>query len=257
MTNKKIIEQRFSRSINTYPQHATVQLHIVKKLNTHIKNLSFHKSPFVLEIGCGTGLLTNEFLQFHRPEIFYVNDISIEAMTAIASVFEKHAFPNWQFIIGDAENTHFPDHLDLIISSSTLQWFTDLERFIEKIYCNLNEDGYFVFSTYGPDNYKEVKTVAGIGLQYYSIPDLLQILHKYFNILHIEEEHQVLYFQNPIKVLQHIKYTGVNSINKQFWTKGKLKNFENEYQKQYSTPQNEVMLTYHPIYVVLQKNQLI
>lgn len=257
MTNKKYIEQRFTRSLQTYQQHATVQLNIAKKLNQHIRHLSFLKPPAALEIGCGTGFLTNEFLAYHRPEIFYINDIAIDVMAAIAPVFDKHAFPDWQFIIGDAENIHFPDHLDLVISSSTIQWFADIEKFIEKIYRLLNEDGYFVFSTYGIDNFKEVRDVAGIGLRYFNIPDLLQIFHKYFTIHHIAEEHQVLHFQNSVKVLQHIKFTGVNSIHKQFWTKGKLRSFENNYIQKYATSENEVILTYHPIYVVLKKNQLV
>lgn len=256
MTNKNYIEQRFTRSLHTYQQHATVQLSIAQKLNDQIKHLFFQKPPAVLEIGCGTGLLTNEFLSHHRPEIFYINDIAIDVMAAVAPVFEKHAFPDWQFIMGDAENIHFPDHLDLVISTSSVQWFADMEKFIEKIYRILNEDGYFAFSTYGIDNFKEMKDVAGIGLQYFTITDLLQMLHKYFSILHIAEERQVLHFSNPVKVLQHIKYTGVNSIHKQFWTKGKLKDFENSYIQKYATPENEVKLTYHPIYVVLQKNQM-
>ena len=67
----------------------------------------------------------------------------------------------------------------------------------------------------------------------------------------IVEDKNVLTFNNPKEVLHQIKDTGVNAINNESWTKGKLKEFEMNYPKQEN---GCVELTYNPIYVVLKNN---
>ncbi len=61
------------------------------------------------------------------------------------------------------------------------------------------------------------------------------------------------YFDTPLDVLKHIKYSGTNSIKTLNWTVSKLKTFEEYYRQNFSSGM-KVTLTYNPIYVVLKLN---
>ena len=114
----------------------------------------------------------------------------------------------------------------------------------------MEKEGYFCFTTFGKENFIELKRVANISLKYYSLENLSYILSSNnFEILHIEEDMNKLFFENPYQVLKHIKNTGVNSIKKAIWTKNKLNNFINTYQEFYT----DISLTYHPIYIICKK----
>ena len=50
------------------------------------------------------------------------------------------------FVPGDAEQLNFDGKYDLIISSSTIQWFEDTESFLKKIEKNVSENGVIAIS---------------------------------------------------------------------------------------------------------------
>ena len=66
--NKRLIAERFSKAITTYPKEANVQRQIAGKM---IRLLTEHiPSPCskVIEFGCGTGIYSRMLLQALRPE---------------------------------------------------------------------------------------------------------------------------------------------------------------------------------------------
>ena len=162
-------------------------------------------------------------------------------------------YPSDNFILGDIEQVNLSKKeyiFDLIISNATFQWINDLNNLFKNLYMNLEKEGYFCFTTFGKENFIELKRVANISLKYYSLENLSYILSSNnFEILHIEEDMNKLFFENPYQVLKHIKNTGVNSIKKAIWTKNKLNNFINTYQEFYT----DISLTYHPIYIICKK----
>ena len=70
-----------------------------------------------------------------------------------------------------------------------------------------------------------------------------------------EEEHTTLTFSSPKDVLQHLKQTGVTGIRRETWTKGQLIDFIADYARLFTTPDGQVTLTYHPIYIILKRQQ--
>ena len=73
--NKRLIAERFSKAITTYPKEANVQRQIAGKM---IRLLTEHiPSPCskVIEFGCGTGIYSRMLLQALRPEELLLNDL--------------------------------------------------------------------------------------------------------------------------------------------------------------------------------------
>ncbi len=248
---KDYIRQQFDRQIETYNKHASVQKIICQRLIAQL--LDYSLSPFgkVLEIGCGTGLLTQELLSHYKAEKYIANDIAPSAQQHLKKRLDGQQ--NWSFIGADAESMPFPQDLDLVLSASTIQWFNDVSKFFERAHEALDKDGILAFSTFGPKNYKEIKSVLGYGLDYKNIDELQKLLNKNFQILSVTEFENKLYFKSPIDVLKHIKYLGANGIKRQFWSKGQLLNFEKEYNKKFRSNGNGISLTYHPIIIIAKK----
>jgi malonyl-CoA O-methyltransferase len=69
-------------------------------------------------------------------------------------------------LIGDIEQLNLPQSLDAVISSSALQWMTDLPALLQRIHDALKPNAYFGFSTFGSDNLTEIKQLTGQGLNY-------------------------------------------------------------------------------------------
>ncbi|MCC8174518.1 MAG: malonyl-[acyl-carrier protein] O-methyltransferase BioC, partial [Odoribacter sp.] len=90
-------------------------------------------------------------------------------------------------------------------------------------------------------------------LDYINKDDIQKLVSESFDILHIEESLDTIYFNEPLEVLKHLKKTGVNSLSKNWlWTKGSLSKFIEEYTSRFSV-NNTFPLTYHPVYLVCRK----
>ena len=77
------------------------------------------------------------------------------------------------------------------------------------------------------NNFREINSFFNISLNYLKNKTILNILRKNFDILYCSEKEIILDFKNPIEVLQHIKNTGINVINKEKLTKCKICGFIN------------------------------
>lgn len=200
----------------------------------------------VLEIGCGDGLLTRPFVgQFH-PDKMTVNDLCHSAERFVSDL------PGVEFVAGDAENMQFEGPFDLILSGSTLQWFSDLPAFFAKCSGLLAPDGILAFSTFGPDNLKEFAALEGTGLEYPGTEELKAMLSVNFANVSIVQDHIVMVFRSPAEVLRHLKNTGVTGVRKEAWTKGRYAEFIRRYGEMFAT-EGGVTLTWHPIWAVAAK----
>ena len=157
------------------------------------------------------------------------------------------------FLPCDAETLDFPQGTDLITSCSTLQWFADTERFFARCHHFLSDGGILAFSTFGKKNMREIHTLTGHGLEYFSLEELKALLSSRFEVLYAEEEIVSLPFGTPLEVLQHLRQTGVTGTEKRVWTRGRLQSFCEEYIRMYGKDDRSVSLTYHPIYVIARK----
>lgn len=248
--NKTLIAQRFSKAAPFYNENAKVQRDVACKL------LSLLPEGFcrerVLEIGCGTGLLTKEFLKRFGHTLptsanIYINDLSEEMESYV-----KECLCNFiHFLPGDAEHIDFPEEIDLILSSSALQWFEELDAFLLKGHKALKKGGLLAFSTFGPDNFKEVSIALGerSPLPYRPLELLSDAISKHYEIITASQETIETFWSAPQCVLQHMRLTGVTGVGRGTWSRHSQEQFIDNYTKLFSSPKG-VTLTYHPIYII-------
>ncbi len=246
--NKDLVKLRFEHSFPTYDSHAVVQKEMAKKLSDYILNFCGENYKNVLEIGCGTGFLTRHIMEDMKIKKLLINDISPEVIGYI----EKIA-PYCNYLIGDMEHIIFENKFNIITSNAAFQWAEDLESMIKRFYNVLKPDGVLAFTTFGERNFEQMTKISDRKLMYKPLDELSEMFNG-FEVKVIQEEIHQIEFKTPIDVLRHIKNIGANAIAAEFWTKGALKDFEGKYREFFTTDKG-VSLTYHPIYVVLQKKK--
>lgn len=241
--NPKLIKNQFEKSLNTYNQNALVQKLMAEKL---IKELSKIKKEFtnILELGSGAGLLTKELVKKINFQTYSANDLIEKSKN-----FVNDIIPNATFYCGNAQKIKPTKKMDLIISNAMFQWFNDLDK-ISLYYKNiLNPDGILAFSTFSKENFKEIRNLTGLSLEYKSLEEIKKVFEKNYKILHSEEFTYKMNFSNPLELLAHMKNTGVNSLTAKHWTFKEVKEFCDKYKNTYP----EITLTYSPIIFICQK----
>lgn len=111
--------------------------------------LSPQQDDRILDLGCGTGQLTQE-IATHGAIVIGID----QAPTMIAQA--RHNYPNLQFEVADATDFHFEEPFDAIFSNATLHWIKQPERVIACIWKALKPGGRFVAEFGGKGNIKTV-----------------------------------------------------------------------------------------------------
>lgn len=228
MIDKKLVEQRFKKSLKTYRDNAFIQKYTAEKLISLLPGRNYGS---ILEIGCGAGILTEQIKEKLVFSKFACIDLVLESKEYVDKII-----PGSIFKAGDIEKIELSGKYDLIISNAALQWCENFEKTIEKLFLSLNKNGILAVSAFGNNNLKELKTVL-------NLPDAMKT-----DIKGIEEE-KVFYFDSPVDILKHLKYTGANALFGYKFTKSALQSFEERYRSLYSR-EGKVYLTYNPLYFV-------
>ncbi len=252
ITDKTLVKQRFSKAHDIYRENAFVQNNLAERMAKLFISFAGDHLHSVLEVGSGVGTFTQSLLERSRIDQFFVNDISDMALLHTEQLLQNQT-QHYSLLPGDAETIQLPKNLDAIVSTSCFQWFHDIEAFLSKTSALLNENGLLAFSTFGRENFSEIKNTLGVGLQYPSLDEYTQMLQTDYDILFSEEWSEQLLFQTPIDVLKHIKNTGVNAVAEQKMGKERLNTFQEEYLMRYTSSCGQVHLTYHPIIIIARK----
>ncbi len=251
--DKELIRRRFAKYLAAYDALAVVQRQIAATLAGHFSATASERFERTLEVGCGTGFFTDELLKISEIGTLFLNDLVPEAPGAVAARRAKAGAPRrFDLLPGDAEQIALPNGLDLVASTSTVQWFNDLDAFFVRVAAALKPGGRFVFNTFGPENLYQVKALTGNGLTYFSEDELRTMLEKHFTVTDLRRETIRQAFDTPFDVLRHLQQTGVTATGEFRWTPGKLRAFEREYADRYSAD-NQVFLDWDVVYVMARK----
>lgn len=248
--DKHFVCRQFRRAAADYDRQAAIQHRVANRLLSMTAEYTGQQTLRVLEIGCCTGLLTGKLVNSGiRIGSLVLNDLMPDFAERLP---ENLLTEKLRFLPGDIENIVLPGSFDLIISSSTFHWLDDLEQTLIKLLAALHPGGVLAFSLYGPGNLPEIKELTGIGLEYRSLKEIASMLEKRCRLESAHQEKEVFLFPTPRDVLEHLRQTGVNSINRRPWTRRELQHFCLEYKKRFQIDQS-VRLTYHPLYFLARR----
>ncbi|HVZ98114.1 MAG TPA: methyltransferase domain-containing protein [Chitinophagaceae bacterium] len=114
----------------------------------------------ILDLGCGTGYLTN-MIAARGTDVTGIDNS--EEMIAKAKV----QFPELQFYKRSATDFHFDRPFDAIFSNAVLHWVLEKEKAIDCIYENLDAGGRFIMEMGGKGNVQNILAALKKSLEQY------------------------------------------------------------------------------------------
>ncbi len=255
-TDKKLVARRFARSTPTYNRAAIVQREMAGRLVERIVCAASTDSfDRVLELGCGTGLLTNLLVRRFSIGHLVLNDI----VPDLNATVERCAGVRPEMLVelrsGDMESIALPANQHLVASNAVLQWAASPITMLEKMVAATRPGGILAIATFGPRNLCETRHLTGASLHYLSRAAIRATLTPHADVIDCDEQIRTLSFASAFELLQHLKRTGVNGLRHRNWSPRAVREFCAAYESEYRIG-TEVPLTYHPIIVVARRRDL-
>lgn len=245
--DKTLIARQFLRCAATYESAAIVQREMAQRLVHMVERTAApDQLGGVLELGCGTGLLTTLLTRRFPIRHLVLNDLASDLHRVARRCTGIRPELHVELRPGDMESVVFPAEQDLVAANAALQWTADLGTTLERMLATLKPNGLLAVATFGPSNLHEISTVTGHSLRYYPLPILLSRLSLHADVLECHEQERVLWFESAFALLQHLKQTGVNSLRHETWSPGAVRAFCRAYESRFRTAAG-VPLTYHPL----------
>jgi malonyl-CoA O-methyltransferase len=157
-TLKKKIAATFTRYSETYDQYAKLQkLSADFTLNKVKNSISLLPAGPLLEIGCGSGLLSEIIIKYFPERDVTLMDISPGMLAACRKRLVKAGLNHnaIQYVEKDAESISSRRQYALIVSALTLQWFQNPVESLGKIAHSLLPGGIFICSFLGESSFRE------------------------------------------------------------------------------------------------------
>jgi len=203
----KVIKE-FSRFAHQYDQYNEIQTEVAKILVSKLPK-KYYES--ILDLGCGSGAVSKNL----EEERFKYNTLTVfdssQEMLDIHPDSEKITK-----VCGDFNRRYFSDILphsqyDLLLSSSALQWSTDLDRTFSWL-SKLSKTAYFTIFTTG--TFKALHTLAGVNSPIHSVKSVEKSISKYYEEVEFELHSYTLTFNSVREMFRYIKKSGVSTGEK-------------------------------------------
>ncbi|AWD33114.1 Malonyl-[acyl-carrier protein] O-methyltransferase [Candidatus Fokinia solitaria] len=151
------VQERFNSADKTYDLVAIIQRKAGNFLIKKLSKIQNFTPKTVLDLGTGTGYMTESLMKVYPQSHYTLNDIAERMLDICRLKFIKN--PNCTFIQGDMAELDIDMH-DLIVSNFALQWVEDLQKTIQTLY--LNSSQIFAFSTLLDGTFREWQNIINI-----------------------------------------------------------------------------------------------
>lgn len=210
---KKAIQVQFNLASRSYDSVAYIQKKSAQLLVTYLQKVASGFYPkTILDLGTGTGYVSEMLLPFYSHSIFMLNDIAPGMINKAKEKFSHYC--TFNFCVNDMEYSEF-DNYDLIISNFSFQWLNQLEQTLQKFY---SQSKLFAFSCLLDGTFKEWEQI----LKNYALPTPLhnypteQKLNKFLLMLgnhtqFFKVKKFRLSFDNPRIFMDYLKKLGATA----------------------------------------------
>jgi malonyl-CoA O-methyltransferase len=213
---EKHLAENFSRFSREYDNNAFVQRYAAELLLKKIVSVS---SPprSILEIGCGTGFMTERVIKKFPESRFTVCDISQEMLDKCEkNLSGSPALP--RFVRANVANIGKEKiKYDLIFSGLAFQWLeSELPNTLKNIRGIMDDKGRLLFSTLTAKTFSELKitfaeqNVTFPGPELLSAEEIRKICSDGFSREFKRETYRCS-FENALAFLKHIQRTGTGN----------------------------------------------
>lgn len=202
--DKREVRRAFSRAAARYDAAAVLQREVCVRLLEKLDYIR-HQPGRVLDVGSGTGWGARQLGERYGEAEIVALDMALgmlQAARGTSSWWRKlFAGGRQRFVCGDVEALPLAARsVDMVWSSLALQWCNDLAATFGELHRVLQTDGLLMFSTFGPDTLKELRT-AFRGVDGYSHVNRFADMHDIGDML------MAAGFADPVMEMETITLT--------------------------------------------------
>ena len=210
MSRSLKVSQSFSRAAKSYDQQGIVQNFVAQRLVAKILTQKQPSLGTILEVGCGTGILTSHLLP-HSSQ-YVLTDFSYPLLRKAMEKFDMtRVFP----LVVNAEYPCFSASFDCIVSNLSLHWFQDPKGVVTRLAACLKPGGWLYLTALGNNTFHEWRTShallnapSGV-LDFISFGQLKDWL-PLSGLRDVEEEWVITNHENALEFLRGLKQIGGN-----------------------------------------------
>ena len=218
LIDKARVRASFDRAANTYDAAAILQKQVRDEMLSRL-DLVKVTPQVILDTGCGTGhgsiALQKRFSQAHVVSL----DISMSMLKATYAnqPFLKKLISKQNLVCADIELLPVGDGcVDILWSNLAMQWCNDLDAAFSEAKRVLKPNGLLMFSTFGPDTLKELRTSSQNGHTHVSrfidMHDIGDALTRAgFSAPVLDVEHYTLTYDDVKGVMRDLKAIGAHN----------------------------------------------
>lgn len=199
------VVKEFSRFAHRYDHYNMIQAEVATALVEKLSSLVYKS---VIDIGCGSGEV---FKNFEKKNISVKHFIALDSADTMLGIHPAHS--NILKIDANFNEKDFLELIpqikfDIVVSSSSLQWTTDL-AFTMKQLSTLSDTFYGAVFTSG--TFKTLHQTAKVDSPIYDATKVQEIISQYYSDVHFELHHYRLQFTSTREMFKYIKQSGVSS----------------------------------------------
>lgn len=233
--DKSNIIRSFAKASVSYDEFATLQRTVGSALLTMLD--ATKPSGVILELGCGTGFLTQRLNQIDGDKSIVAMDIALPMLEVANRKSDSH------FFCADIESLPVnTGTIDWIFSNLALQWCTDLPAVFSEFRRVLKPDGQFLFSTFGSSTFQELKQAWAVVDDYSHVNDFFSMnqIHKSLELagftgLQIKNCKERSFYPDVLTLMREIKGIGAHNVTqnrkKNLTTRKQLNHLITAYEK--------------------------
>ena len=153
--DKAGVRAAFDRASVTYEAAAVLQARVADELLGRLEPFDFHPQV-ILDLGAGTGRAAAELKRRYRRSQVIALDLAPGMLQQAAR--HQSLFRRFERVCADAVRLPLQSaSVDIVFSNLMLQWCDPLDEVFAEIRRVLKPQGFFTFTTFGPDTLKELR----------------------------------------------------------------------------------------------------
>jgi len=213
--NKQQVRRHFSSYAREYDRYAVVQKTVANRLAALLQSY-VRPGSRALEIGCGTGLLSQQLLARHPDLQLVLSDLAHGMSQHVQQVLP-------QAPVCDADAAALPfvaDSFQLVTSSSVFQWLNDLPNAFRQVSRVLTENGLFALALFGEKTLYELRQSHQAALpeqvrshvqRFPTLDEISRAMDGRFEVLALQSEFEVEWHADVAGLLRSLKKIGAQN----------------------------------------------